>query len=744
MSDVSGIPYMGPQGVGNLYAPLFPASGMSTPSASQISYNWAPQGAYGQNVIDNTFASGGGFGKQTDYYSALGASYLAQVPMSWENRYSGGGVPASIAYPGASLSGGYTTGAANMPSFDTGPNFGFTTGGMGGGGGGALSVNNPSINWTQLFGGGGGGSPFTPQSNNYDTFQSGWGNVSNTMPQGGAYQGMAKSIDWGNLFGGGGAQQQAPQQPTDYSSLFGAGFSGAPNAAPAQQQPLDYSSLFGRGVGGSSVAPDPRAGENTVADPNRATYGGYGKGGATSALPDYMADNKLPAELRPSPQPEPGSRSYDLAPMFEGGGGGGLGTGGADTQLFGAPAAGSLGGSAFAYNPYSATGAQDQATPGSSADALAAQARARLADLVTGAPDPAAVETAKTVEAGGSRTPAEITEGIKKYGGGSGPAGADALDPANVRLPQARPEAADVARPPTAVPQFPAARLAPNGQEPEAFIVHHTGSRTIPENIVSGWRADRPGVGSQYIMDRNGVVHDTLQEYGYGGTGHIDPRYTGTIPGSQGLKNANVVGMEIVANNDADMTPAQVNALKQFAAQNYPDTPFYGPTAVSTNRENEGIRGSQDILEARPPNFNFDWSNAPIPDPLNPNAPRPPGDIPQAPAAAVKAGPTGVEKAQTFLNRSVESILQQHSPGGLTAAGFAMDVKQPLREALKGPFGSQILEGLQTRAGELGLTKSDFNKAIADPRAVHGYGHGRPSARITRLTLGPKPQRAAE
>jgi hypothetical protein len=60
-------------------------------------------------------------------------------------------------------------------------------------------------------------------------------------------------------------------------------------------------------------------------------------------------------------------------------------------------------------------------------------------------------------------------------------------------------------RPPANIPEFPAARLAPNGKEPEAFVVHHTSGRGDPASIVSGWRQERPGIGTQYIMDRRSV-----------------------------------------------------------------------------------------------------------------------------------------------------------------------------------------------------------------------------------------------
>ena len=62
--------------------------------------------------------------------------------------------------------------------------------------------------------------------------------------------------------------------------------------------------------------------------------------------------------------------------MFEGGGGGGFGSGGAESQTFGGNA-GSLGGNAFSYiQDPSAT----KEAPGPSAEDMAEQARARLAE----------------------------------------------------------------------------------------------------------------------------------------------------------------------------------------------------------------------------------------------------------------------------------------------------------------------------------------------------------------------------
>jgi hypothetical protein len=118
---------------------------------------------------------------------------------------------------------------------------------------------------------------------------------------------------------------------------------------------------------------------------------------------------------------------------------------------------------------------------------------------------------------------------------------------------------------------------APSGDAPAAFIMHHTGGRGGPANVVSDWRTNRPGIGTQYIMDREGVVHDVKKEFGYGGTGNI---ITGSGAG-RGLSNKNIVGMEVVATSDKDVTPAQRDAAKRFIAENYPNTPVFGHGEVN-------------------------------------------------------------------------------------------------------------------------------------------------------------------
>ena len=136
--------------------------------------------------------------------------------------------------------------------------------------------------------------------------------------------------------------------------------------------------------------------------------------------------------------------------------------------------------------------------------------------------------------------------------------------------------------------QFPGAVLTRTGQTPKGFIVHHTAGRGEPKNVVNWWRKQGKGIGSQYIMDRNGVIHDTAKEFGYTGTGQIAKGYGKT---GAGLSNDNTIGMEIVAKDDKDVTPQQAEAFAKFIAARYPTVPLYGHGQVNPNerQSSEGM-----------------------------------------------------------------------------------------------------------------------------------------------------------
>jgi hypothetical protein len=146
--------------------------------------------------------------------------------------------------------------------------------------------------------------------------------------------------------------------------------------------------------------------------------------------------------------------------------------------------------------------------------------------------------------------------------------------------------------------EFPEAKKAPGGGDPEAFIAHHTSGRGTPEGVVADWRRGGRGIGTQYIMDRQGVIHDISKEYGYGGRSHIKPGW-GRL--GSGLSNRNTVGMEIIARNDRDVTPEQAKAYADFMATRYPGTRILGHGEVNPgHREaDEGITAKRAAEERR-------------------------------------------------------------------------------------------------------------------------------------------------
>jgi hypothetical protein len=142
-----------------------------------------------------------------------------------------------------------------------------------------------------------------------------------------------------------------------------------------------------------------------------------------------------------------------------------------------------------------------------------------------------------------------------------------------------------------------AAMMSPSGQSPEAFIMHHTSGRGTPQGVVDFWRRERPGIGAQYIMDREGRVWDTAKELGYGGTSHM---LTGWGQG-QGLSNRNTVGMEVIAKNNQDWSEAQKKNLPGWMEKNFPNTRLLGHGQVNPGHKeaDEGMTGINAIMADR-------------------------------------------------------------------------------------------------------------------------------------------------
>jgi N-acetylmuramoyl-L-alanine amidase len=112
---------------------------------------------------------------------------------------------------------------------------------------------------------------------------------------------------------------------------------------------------------------------------------------------------------------------------------------------------------------------------------------------------------------------------------------------------------------------------AVGNNDPAAFIVHHTSGRGTVDGVVSTLK--ERGLGVQYVMDRDGNIFQT------GGPG-AQNILKGWGKG-EGLSNQNIVGMEIIAKDDKDVTPQQAQSFARFIAARYPNTPLYGHGEVN-------------------------------------------------------------------------------------------------------------------------------------------------------------------
>jgi hypothetical protein len=116
---------------------------------------------------------------------------------------------------------------------------------------------------------------------------------------------------------------------------------------------------------------------------------------------------------------------------------------------------------------------------------------------------------------------------------------------------------------------------------PQGFIFHHTGgAEPDAQHVVDV--LNRRGLGTHYVMDRAGNIFRTLPNGAQGR--HIRD---GQGPGA-GLSNQNTEGMEIIARDDRDITPAQIESAKRFAAdlrQRYPGIQFFGHGEVNPHKQ---------------------------------------------------------------------------------------------------------------------------------------------------------------
>jgi hypothetical protein len=127
----------------------------------------------------------------------------------------------------------------------------------------------------------------------------------------------------------------------------------------------------------------------------------------------------------------------------------------------------------------------------------------------------------------------------------------------------------------------------------DGFIFHHTGGRGTPQSVVD--TLNQRGLGTQYVMDRDGTVYRTLPQGAKGAQ---------IVPSSNSnLSNSNTEGMEIIAKNDQDLTPAQIAAAREFGvgyAQQHPGVQFYGHGMINPGHKEptEGYTVTNEVRSA--------------------------------------------------------------------------------------------------------------------------------------------------
>lgn len=95
-----------------------------------------------------------------------------------------------------------------------------------------------------------------------------------------------------------------------------------------------------------------------------------------------------------------------------------------------------------------------------------------------------------------------------------------------------------------------------NLTNPNALVIHHTGGRGTVEGVVQTFK--ERGYPAHFVIDREGVIHRILRE---------DQKGQHTRPAEDGseINNSNSWGVEIIANDDSDLTPQQVRAALQLS-----------------------------------------------------------------------------------------------------------------------------------------------------------------------------------
>ena len=90
----------------------------------------------------------------------------------------------------------------------------------------------------------------------------------------------------------------------------------------------------------------------------------------------------------------------------------------------------------------------------------------------------------------------------------------------------------------------------------KGLIIHHTAGRGDAQHVIDV--LNRRGFGAHYVLDRQGNIYQLAPD---------GARLAHMRPGQgigEGLSNANTIGLEVIARNNKDLTPAQIQAAQDW------------------------------------------------------------------------------------------------------------------------------------------------------------------------------------
>ena len=129
----------------------------------------------------------------------------------------------------------------------------------------------------------------------------------------------------------------------------------------------------------------------------------------------------------------------------------------------------------------------------------------------------------------------------------------------------------------------------------KGFIIHHTGDRGDVGGVIN--TLNQRGLSVQYVIDREGQIHQLMPS---GSRASHMKKGQGV---GAGLSNSNTEGVEIIAKDDSDVLPVQVEAAKRLAQQlGYAPNQIYGHGEVNPHKQKtEGATVVSAIRGGTPP-----------------------------------------------------------------------------------------------------------------------------------------------